>query len=196
MAEDRSFREVMSQLRAGDEAAAGEVFQRFAQRLIALARTRLDSWIRQKEDPEDVVQSVYKSFFARYGGGQFQVVNWNDLWSLLTLITIRKCADRVDYARAQRRDASRHVSATNADGEQGVGWEAVDPEPTPVEALVLTETVDDLLRAFDQDDQPIIQLSLQGYTTLEISAELQRAERTVRRVREQAKKRLLAMQSS
>src|SRR5581483_7579718 len=90
MTEDRSFRELMSQLRAGDETAAGEVFQRFAQRLIGLARTHLDSWIRQKEDPEDVVQSVYKSFFARYGEGQFRVANWNDLWSLLTLITLRK----------------------------------------------------------------------------------------------------------
>jgi RNA polymerase sigma-70 factor, ECF subfamily len=195
MADDRSFRDVMSQLRAGDEAAAGEVFQRFAQRLIALARSRLDSWIRQREDPEDVVQSVYKSFFVRYGEGQFQVVNWNDLWSLLTLITIRKCADRVDYARAQRRDASRQVSSTEADDGHRGAWQAVDPEPTPIEALVLTETVDGLLRSFDQEDQPIIQLSLQGYTTLEISAELHRAERTVRRVREYARKRLLAMQA-
>jgi len=186
----------MSQLRAGDETAAGEVFQRFAQRLIALARTHLNSWVRQKEDPEDVVQSVYKSFFARYGEGQFLVTNWNDLWSLLTLITIRKCADRIDYARAQRRDTSRQVSSTNPAEQGATAWEAVDPEPTPIEALVLTETVDGLLRAFDQDDRPIIQLSLQGYTTQEISEELQRAERTVRRVREHAKKRLLAMRAS
>ncbi len=185
----------MSQLRTGDEAAAGEVFQRFAQRLIALARTHLDSWVRNKEDPEDVVQSVYKSFFVRYGEGQFKIANWNDLWSLLTLITIRKCADRIDHIRAQRRDPGSDVLSPSQTNEGEGGWEAVDTEPTPVEALVLTETVDGLLRAFDQDDRPIIQMSLQGYTTQEISEELSRAERTVRRVREQAKKRLLAMRA-
>jgi DNA-directed RNA polymerase specialized sigma24 family protein len=50
-----------------DEQAARENFDRFARRLIGLARTRLDRRIRQKIDPEDVVQSVFRSFFTRHG---------------------------------------------------------------------------------------------------------------------------------
>jgi RNA polymerase sigma-70 factor (ECF subfamily) len=187
MSDSSSFADLLAQLRAGDEAAARDLFQRFSARLIELARSRLDNWVRRREDPEDVVQSVYKSFFARVREGQFDLVNWNDLWSLLTTITLNKCADRIDHTRAQRRDASREVKAPAA---------AADPQPTPLEALVLTETVDELFRAFDPEDRPILQMSLQGYTVLEISGELNRAERTVRRVREQVKKRLQRMQAA
>jgi RNA polymerase sigma-70 factor (ECF subfamily) len=188
MDEVNSFAKLMGQLRAGDDRAAAEVFQRFSQRLIALARTHLDSWVRRKEDPEDVVQSVYKSFFARCEAGRFDLVSWNDLWSLLTAITLRKCADRVDHVRAKRRDALREA------GDADLA-EHNDPEPTPLEALVLTETVETLFRAFDAEDHPIIELSLQGYTTSEISVTVGRAERTVRRVREHVKKRLRRMQT-
>jgi RNA polymerase sigma-70 factor (ECF subfamily) len=194
MPDDTSFRNLLAQLRAGDDRAATEVFQRFSRRLIALARSHLDSWVRRKEDPEDVVQSVYKSFFARVEEGQFDLVSWNDLWSLLTVITLHKCADRIDYTRARRRDAGREVPVPSAADSAADAWPVADPEPTPVEALVLTETVDKLFRAFDTDDRGIIELSLQGYTVVEISAKLGRAERTVRRVREQVKKYLCSMQ--
>lgn len=189
MPEPNSFTDLMAQLRAGDDAAAAAVFERFARRLIGLARTHLDSWVRHKEDPEDVVQSVYKSFFTRCEEGQFDLASWNDLWSLLTAITLNKCADRVDYTRAKRRDAGREVSAV-------ASWQAVDPEPTPLEALVLTETVETLFRVFDPDDRPIVELSLQGHSAQVISGQLGRAERTVRRVRAQVKKRLLQMQAN
>jgi RNA polymerase sigma-70 factor (ECF subfamily) len=47
--------------------------------------------------------------------------------------------------------------------------------------------VDQLLAGLDADERPILELSLQGYTTVEISARLGRAERTVRRVRERVR---------
>jgi RNA polymerase sigma factor (sigma-70 family) len=131
-----------------------------------------------------VVQSVYRSFFARCVVGQFECDSWRDLWSLLTVITVRKCRDRADYFLAQRRSADAEV----ADGPEP--WDAVDREPTPDEALLLAETVEELLRGFDADDRAVIELSLQEYTVVEISARLGRAERTVRRLRERVRKRL------
>lgn len=196
MPDDTSFRNLLAQLRAGDDRAASEVFQRFSRRLVALARSHLDSWVRRKEDPEDVVQSVYKSFFARVEEGQFDLVSWNDLWSLLTAITLHKCADRMDYTHARCRDVRREVSVASATDSAADAWPVADPEPTPLEALVLTETVDELFRAFDSDDRAIIELSLQGYTVVEISGRLGRAERTIRRVREQVKKCLRSMQAA
>jgi RNA polymerase sigma-70 factor (ECF subfamily) len=97
--------DVLARLRAGEEEAATRLFRRFAHRLIGLARQHLDTRVRVKEDPEDVVQSVYKSFFVRLEKDQFEIASWDDLWSLLTIITVCKCADRRDYFRAQRRDA-------------------------------------------------------------------------------------------
>jgi RNA polymerase sigma-70 factor (ECF subfamily) len=190
MTEEPSFREQMGRLRTGDPAVATEVFQRFASRLIALARSHLDTIIRGKEDAEDVVQSVYKSFFTRFQAGQFELASWNQLWSLLTVFTVRKCADRADYFRAQQRDAAREVALAT---DSGSSCTAADPEPTPFEAAVLAETVERLFRELDADDQPILELSLQGYTAPEISSRLGRAERTVRRLREHVKERLQTM---
>src|SRR6516165_12486958 len=105
-----SFADWTARLRAGDDAAARELFERFTHQLIGLARRRVHELLRHKVEPEDVVQSAYKSFFYRYGDGKLEVGNWNGLWGLLTLITLRKCAERVAYYRAERRDAAREVS--------------------------------------------------------------------------------------
>jgi RNA polymerase sigma-70 factor (ECF subfamily) len=144
-------------------------------------------------DPEDVVQSVYKSFFVRYGAGNLDLVNWNSLWGLLTLITVRKCAERAAYHRAECRNAAREVSPPQR--EESAPWlEPLGREPTPHEAAVLSETVEQLFAGLDEDERPVLELSLQGYTTREISERLGRAERTVRLLREGVRHRLERMQ--
>src|SRR6516225_8817343 len=138
-----SFAEFLTQLRSQDNAAAQEVFARFAHQLIALALRHISAGLRHKVDPEDVVQSVYKSFFCRYGGGNLDVVNWNSLWGLLTLITVRKCAERAAYHRAECRDAARELSPPRE--EEAASWlEPLGREPTPLEAAVLGETIEQL----------------------------------------------------
>ncbi len=159
--------------------------------LIALARQHIAGGLRHKVDPEDIVQSAYKSFFLRYGDGDLEAVNWNSLWGLLTLITVRKCAERVAYHRAGRRDAAREVSAPPGDDPAP---EPFGREPSPLEAAVLGETVGRLLAGLDEDERPVLELSLQGYTTREISEQLGRAERTVRLLRERIRHQLERMQ--
>src|SRR5262249_15551949 len=76
-------------------------FERFTAHLVGLARAHLDPRFQHKVDPEDVVQSAYKSFCRRYGEGELAQQGINNLWSLLSLITLRKCADRVRYHKAE-----------------------------------------------------------------------------------------------
>jgi RNA polymerase sigma-70 factor (ECF subfamily) len=185
-----SFPRFLAQLQARDGEAAHEVLRRFTAQLIALARRRFAPAFRCKVDPEDVVQSAYKSFFLRYGDGRMEVDNWSGLWGLLTLITLRKCSERVRYHRAGRRDLAREVS-TPAGDEDGFPWRGVaGREPTPQEAAELAEAVDRLLAGLSEDERPVIELSLQGYSAPEISRRLDRAERTVRRLRERVRGRL------
>jgi RNA polymerase sigma-70 factor (ECF subfamily) len=47
-----------------------------------------------------------------------------------------------------------------------------------------------LLRGLDGDERPILEMSLQGYSTQEISERLGRAERSVRRLRERVRLQL------
>jgi RNA polymerase sigma-70 factor (ECF subfamily) len=175
------------------QAAAADpraVFEHFTRRLIGLARGHLDARLHHKIEPEDVVQSAFKSFFLRYGEGALAAEGWDGLWGLLTLITLRKCADRVRYYRAECRDIAREASAPA--GEQDVEpWrDAVGREPTPEQAAALAETVEQLLAGLDGAERPIIELSLQGFSTQEISAQLGRAERSVRRLRERVRRQL------
>ena len=189
-----SFAEVMDRLNAGEEGAARQIFQRYAGRLVQLARQQLDAAVPRKVDPEDVVQSVYKSFFVRYGLGQLELGGWGSLWGLLVVITHRKCANRIKHHRRERRAVHREKSLPSAD-DSGVRWEAVDPEPTPLQATVLAETVEELLRGLELPERQIVELSLQGYTVQEIKEQLGRAERTVRRVRQHVRHKLERMQN-
>ena len=187
-----SFDSLMTRLRAGDDDAARAVFERFTARLVGLARTSLDGRLLRKVDPEDVVQSAYKSFFLRddaaevYGG-------WDGLWGLLTLIVVRKCADRAEFFRAGKRDVRREAVAADST-EDPTAW-AIDREPGPEEAALLAETVEGLFRSIDdEDERKILELGLQGFSAAEICEKTGRAERSVRRLRERTRKRLERLQ--
>src|SRR4051812_28210355 len=142
MAADETFSRLMARLRSGEDAAAREVFERFAGRLVALARGRFNRLLARKVDPEDVVQSAFKSFFVRHREGKLDVGDSGALWNLLTLITLRKCADRAEYFLADRRDAAREATGS-AGGDGSDAWlVALDREPRPEEAVILGETVE------------------------------------------------------
>src|SRR5437016_3003501 len=104
MSSDDSFEFLVSRLQAGDPDAATAIFGRFARRLIALARVHLSSQLRQKVDPEDVLQSVFRSFFRRQAAGEFELQNWDGMWALLSVITLRKCGHQADHYLALCRD--------------------------------------------------------------------------------------------
>ena len=186
-----SFAAVMGRFAEDEDAAAREVFDRYAGRLIALARRRFEPRLACRVDPEDVVQSAFKSFFVRHRDGKFEVSGWRNVWGLLIRITLRKCADRVEYLRAGCRDVRREAfDPTGAEQP----WEvAAAREPSPEQAAVLAETVDALRQLLDDDDRPVLELSLQGYSAAEIGERLGRAVRTVHRIRERVHKRLQAL---
>jgi RNA polymerase sigma-70 factor (ECF subfamily) len=171
------------------------LFEHFSRRLIGLARIHLDERFQHKVDPEDVVQSAYKSFLIRYGDGALAAEGWEGLWGLLTLITIRKCADRARYYEADCRNLHREAGAP-VSADSAASWlHATGREPTPDEAAVLTETVEDLLGRLQGDERAIVELSLQGFSTQEISEQMGRAERSVRRLRERIRKELEQQQA-
>lgn len=191
---DASFDDLMLRLRAGDEDAATQVFERFAGRLVALARTRLNSQIRAKVDPEDVMQSVFKSFFLRYSDGQFSLESWDSLWGMLVVLTLRRCGRRVEHFRAACRDVQREVAAPIAGTDSGADWQAMAREPTPDEAAALADTVEQIMRGLDERDRRVFMLRLQGFTVPEISAQVGRTERTVQRGLERVRKLLEQME--
>jgi RNA polymerase sigma-70 factor (ECF subfamily) len=192
---DPSFFQVMSRLRAGDKEAAAEVFRRFVTRLIALASHQFEARLRGKADPEDVVQSVYKSFFRRDDRLPYKLSDWEALWALLAAITVRKCRDRREFWRAARRDPNREA-ASGHDPEAEAWWEAVEKGPTPLQATILADTLEQLLRPLDPRDRVIAEMSFQGYTADEIADRCDCSERTVRRVMTRIRTRIREIEAA
>jgi RNA polymerase sigma-70 factor (ECF subfamily) len=190
VSDDGSFGQLMAGLRDQDGEAARQLFNRFAGRLIGLARARLDQVVRAKVGAEDVVQSVFKSFFRCHADGQFDVRSWDALWSLLVVITARKCGRQLRRFRGAGRDVRREVPAPASSDDSAAGWEALARDPSPEEAAVLAETLERLMRGLKERERQVLELRLQGYTVPEISARVGRTEFTVQGILTRVRQRL------
>lgn len=165
----------------GDDDAATEIFDLFAGRLVALARTRMDHSLQSRLDPSDVVQSAYGSFFRRAAAGDFEIEEDGDLWQLLATITVNKLKKKFRFHTAQKRSVHQEAGPQQRSSQ----WQAmhsVATEPTPHDALELIESLDDLLRALDDTQRQIIEMRLAGWHVADIAIRSERTERTVRRV--------------
>jgi RNA polymerase sigma-70 factor (ECF subfamily) len=187
-----TFIELMDRLKAGDEDAAAVIFRRFARRLIGLAQANLDYRIRQKIDPEDVVQSVFKSFFIRQAERAYDLNDWTSLWSLLARITVFKCGHRIEYFQAARRDVRRDAAVVGLGDDSARNWAAVARDPAPWEAAVLVDLVESLMSEMGERDRRIFMFSLQGMPVDEVSLQVGCSERTVHRVLKGIKEQLEA----
>ena len=191
--EHPSFDDLLANLRQQDNEAAREVFQRFRQRLIGLARQKLEGRLRAKLDPEDVVQSVFHTVFRRLAQGEFDLGDWDSLWGLLTCITVRKCGKWREYFYTQGRDVTSEVPAPSGSSS---AWQCIDREPTSEEVAMLTETVQTVLKGLDEREQQVVTLSLQGYTVTEVSGTVGCTESKVYRVLRHVRARLERMRAT
>src|SRR5262245_43595586 len=156
-------------------------YTRFVRRLVALAHSRLGAVSQAKADPEDVVQSAFRSFFRRHQAGNFEISTWDSLWALLAMITVRKCSERRKWLGAQRRDAAREQPWDHGQGETN-RLARLDGEPTPEQAAMLAETVAEWLLSLDSSERAVVELGLSGHDDADVARQLRRSQRTVRRV--------------
>src|SRR5262245_10888684 len=168
--------------------AASELFQRYAGRLIALAKSRLSAKVSQRVDPEDVVQSAYRSFFAGARDGCYDLERGGDVWQLLVAITLHKLQDQVKLHTAKKRNVDLEQHFGSEDSLLGLQAAVLAREPSPLEALSLVDHVEQLMRPLTPPQRRIVEMRLQGYDLREIAAATRRSVPTVRRVLDGLKK--------
>ena len=169
------------------EVAARLVWGRYFQELLALTRNHLSARIRCREDEEDVLQSMYKSFGIRQRRGDFDLANRDELWNLLVRITLRKARNAANRQLQGKRDVRREdaeAAVKESRGDQPATiLDQIDSDgPTPAEAALLNEALErrfEMLK--DLDLRQIALWKLEGYTNAEIAAELGCADATVER---------------
>lgn len=190
MSENASFQNLMQEAIAGQEDAANRIVEDHTDALVRVARQRIGNKLAQRIDAEDVLQSVYRSFFGRLHDGQFEIRTGRDLWNLLVRMTLNKICRKAKYHQAQKRNMGQEQVAAHASHEVPLSDLAETDEPDPQDAAMLIEEVKLLLSGLSESDCPIIELRLQGYTTPEIAQQTGRAERSIRRVLEHLKEKL------
>jgi RNA polymerase sigma factor (sigma-70 family) len=187
-------------IRSGDPAerdmAARLIWLRYFRELLELARSNLDRRIRRREDEEDVVQSMYKSFCLRQQRGEFDLAGRDALWKLLVTITLRKARTAAKRQGRDMRDFAREQTLPVDDETRSAHWalEQMDAAgPSPAEAAVLNEALERRLVALaDPELRQIALWRLEGYTNREIADRLDCTERSIERRLERIRSRWIS----
>jgi RNA polymerase sigma-70 factor (ECF subfamily) len=168
--------------RQGDAQAADELFRRYAGRLLALAQSRLSEKLALRVDAEDVVQSVYRSFFAHARAGRYVFERSGDLWKLLVAITLHKVRGQAEFHTANKRSMEREQPSVDGTADwEGMPMQALTRQPTPLEAAALADELEQVMRRLDPAQRRMFEMRLQGYSLEEIAAECDCSVRTVKR---------------
>lgn len=180
MPESSNPQTLLTLLRLGDEQAAQQVFDAYVNSLLKLARNRIRHRLSRRVDPEDIVQSVFRTFFRRVKEGQLRIEEEDDLGKLLTCITTRKALRQVAKHKAAKRDCARE-----GDPDAPIALaELQAAEPGPEVVVAFLDLLEHFFASLRPQDRQILELRLEGYGTLEIAQTLGTSDRHVRRVLE------------
>jgi RNA polymerase sigma-70 factor, ECF subfamily len=176
---------LLHQFRGGEGDAATALYLRYAGRLRAMASARATADLGRRVDPEDIVQSVFRTFFRRAAAGEYEVPAGVDLWKLFLVIGLNKV-----------RAVAAHHKAAKRDVRQTVGTDALEAGP-PADAeddlRVLQMTIDELLAPLPPVHREIVTLRVAGHEVGEIAAKTGRAKRSVERILQEFKASLGAV---
>jgi RNA polymerase sigma factor (sigma-70 family) len=165
--------------------AARLIWLRYFRDLLTLARNNLDRRIRRRENEENVLQSMYKSFCQRQQRGEFDLAGRDALWSLLVTITLRKARNAAKKQGRDMRDFGREQTLPIDVSTRSTHWALEQMNaagPSPAEAAILNEALERRLEALgDPELRQIALCRLEGYTNREIADRLDCTERSIER---------------
>jgi DNA-directed RNA polymerase specialized sigma24 family protein len=174
----------ITQLRAGDQAAADPLWDRYFDRLVALARARLLKASRRAADEEDVALSAFHSFCRAAERGRFpKLDDREDLWRLLVCFITRKAAHFLrDRGRLKRRGRTGHDLYFRCRNDE-IDLELIAAEePSPDFVAEMADEYRRLMgRLGDETLRSVAVWKMEGYTNEEIAGKLQCVSRTVER---------------
>jgi RNA polymerase sigma-70 factor (ECF subfamily) len=179
---------LLRRFQAGQHDASTELYLRYAERLQALVAAQSSKDLARVVDAEEIVQSVFRTFFRRASHGHYSVPDGEEMWKLLLVIALNKVRATGAYHRAAKRDMRQTVGGKAFD-------RAMESERGRDEGAlaILKMVIDDLLDGMPAANRQIIELRIEGYEVAEITERVQRSKRTVERVLQAFRNRLEAL---
>src|SRR4051812_21361 len=144
---------LLRRFRRGQEDGPTLLYLRYAERLRALAAAQMAHGLAARVDSEDIVQSVFRTFFRRAAEGQYDVPEGEELWKLLLVIALNKVRSVGAYHRAARRDV-RQTAGGEAYDRTLDAQAGRDEEDLAFLRLVIDEVLD----ALPPGHRPIVEL--------------------------------------
>ena len=95
---------LLRRLKQGEQDAATQLYLRYAQRLLALARSKTSTSLSRRVDSDEIVQSVFGSFFRGAQQGYYDVPVGEELWKLFLVIALNKIRAKGAFHLAAKRD--------------------------------------------------------------------------------------------
>jgi DNA-directed RNA polymerase specialized sigma24 family protein len=187
MSSEGSVTRWIDQLRAGNTAAAGPLWERYFRLLVTRARAALGGAPRRAADEEDVALSAFDSFCRGVERGRFpRLDDRNDLWQVLIMLAARKASHQIRDEKRAKRGAGKVSPEADLEPvgaeEEAVLAQVVGTEPTPELAASVAEECRRLLdRLGDGELRSIAVWQMEGWTVEEIAERLGRSVRTVAR---------------
>ncbi|MGO8747053.1 MAG: ECF-type sigma factor [Thermoguttaceae bacterium] len=158
-------------LKAGNAAAADQLWQRYFDRLVRLARKKLGSAPRRMADEEDVAANVFRNLWQGAEEGRFpELRDRGNLWPLLVVLTTRRARDLV-------RDEGRRGGEGGSDELENV----IEQEPSPDFAAMMAENVSRLFSMLTPELREIAERKLEGHENAQIALALGYGLRTIER---------------
>src|SRR5205823_5472299 len=174
---DSSDRSLLRWVRRGNQDAATQLYARYADRLRTLVEAESSPELARREEAEDIVQSVFSSFFRGVGQGHYDVPAGDELWKLFLIIALNKICTKGTYHRALKRDVRRTTGGEFLDrltqAEQGADGPAF---------VLLKLVVEEALDSLPPLNRRMVTLRIEGHEVADIAAQTQRSKRTVERV--------------
>ncbi len=168
---------LIKRIQLGDDDAATALFHRYAVRIRGLAHKQTSPELRLRFDDDDVMQSVFRTFFRRVARGSYNLPDGDELWGLLLVITLNKVRALAGRHRAVRRSVQSTSPLTHHD-IQFPSTGNHDQQSAAMLVLTLREFADELT----PDERTILDLRMQGFGVTEIASQCGRTRRTVERI--------------
>lgn len=178
---------LLRQFKRGDGDAATLLYFRYAEQLLSLTSAQLGRDLSRRVDPEDVVQSVFRTFFRRAERGQFEVPQGEDVWRLFLVIALNKIRNLAAFHRASCRDVRRTQDSSVAQ-DLSAAPNASTPAPDALDTLRLV--IEELLADLPPSNRQAIELRIEGYEVAEIAQRIGRSKRSVERILQEFRARL------
>lgn len=189
MSEEESVTTWLANLKTGRTDAAREIWQRYVEQLVRLARRKLGRTPRRAADEEDVVLSAFEGFLKGVEEGRFlQLDDRDDLWQVLVMLTERRAIALRRRELALKRGGGQVRGESVFAHHEGNGTDrpGLDQESgreaSPAFAAEMIEQLHFLLDQLTDEAQRQIALGkLEGKTNKELAHDLGISLRAVER---------------